>query len=189
MKVILSLTLYCCLALSSFSQNLQNTEERPHATLSSSLITTDIVFPGVGYERRILPRISLKLNTGIVPRFGYGRDDPFFYLIESSTSLQGRYYYNLDTRAAYKKNILKNSANYVGVKASIYAPMFSSKTINSYKLHPQIAAFWGMQRSYNRWLFNIDFGLQYIITKSEVSPSIFFPSFGINFGYILFEKR
>lgn len=84
------------------------------------------------------------------------------------TSINYRYYYNLDKRAAQQKNTVKNSANYIGLDfGAIFPRMFNEN--NQYDYQLMITPNWGVQRNQNKnGNFEFAIGPALVINPYEV---------------------
>lgn len=144
-------------------------------------------------EFKILPKLTLTPQAGLVSAFGFNKESSAPELSKSSSvgffSVELRRYVNLLHRLKKNKNISNYSGNYFGVKYFASTPPFkkSNQFIN-FESIKSIQVHYGLQREINKRFFvggNIGFVVDDVFMEnSQNSPVGGFPllQFGVNFG-------
>ncbi len=149
----------------------------------------NVISPGIAYE------MSLGVNTTLHAGIGYAPSlDPFTetptenYELFPTLTVQGRYYYNFESRARRARSIYGNSANYIAPSISLVEP--GSRIIEGQVaegIYGTAGVVTGLQRSYNSGLsFSIDVGGAYYLGPFRGGV---YPVFNIGIGWIISEKR
>ena len=168
------------------------------ATVANNLVKIEIGIPsalGISYEKKLAQNISLYSMIGFWVRGGGGVGtqsvygvSPFYQILPQVT-LQPRFYHNLSKRAALDKNIIHNSANYVGMSARFYhLGVFYS---NSDRIQSGSGVFdvmlsYGLQRSFFKrlnWDMAIQPGIEFYDGQAE-----FFIGLNLQLGVVVFSK-
>lgn len=146
---------------------------------------------GFGYEAKISKAITMEMNAGIGGHY-HVDDQTFSYVLAHSkdqlspayyVSINPRFYYNLEERAAHGKSNAHNAANYIGIKAKYAAGFKNDVGTFLANIH------WGMQRSFgndNRWLLNTMAGMGIAANiKTMYNGGTFYPAVDFKIGYRL----
>lgn len=169
-----------------------------------SLNKVNVFIPSIGLEREQKISRTSTLSIGInyqytflreyVPYVNYSNGGSGYYLssagVKTNTKLKPvpgasinyRYYYNLDKRAAEQKSIIKNSANYIGLDfGGIFPRMFNEN--NQYDYQLMITPNWGVQRNQNKeGNFEFAIGPSVVINPYETALGLGFKvGFSITF--------
>ncbi|PIF01153.1 MAG: hypothetical protein CR994_03310 [Maribacter sp.] len=124
-------------------------------------------------EARLSDEIALRSELGLDSGFFGGEiyGDAGFIMVPVIT-LEPRWYYNLQKRAANSRPTLGNSGNFVSLKTSCHPDWFIISNSDNVDLVSQISAIptWGIRRNIGKH-FNyeagIGIGFRYIFYKSE----------------------
>ena len=97
-------------------------------------------------------------------------------------TLEPRWYYNLENRAAKNKNIQKNSGNFIALKTSYNPDLFTISNADNLRVIDQLSIIpkWGIKRTYSDHLtFETGIGIgqvfyfgkssDYLAKKSDVA--------------------
>ncbi|MGM5629586.1 hypothetical protein O2K51_01690 [Apibacter raozihei] len=116
-----------------------------------------VIGVGIQYEKALTEKITALGTIDYSGGFGYnynGYDEGFDYMLTTRLSLEGRYYYNFESRASKGKNTANNSGNYLSLKLTILPDWLTSSS-NNWKINPQgsLSFNYGLKRSFAKNFF------------------------------------
>lgn len=167
-------------------------------SLADNLVKVETLFPnllGLSYEKKISQQITIYSMLGLV-YYGKGATTYItifgpseYYAITPQITVQPRFYYNLDKRAASDKNVDNNSANYVGFAARFFHQSFFLSNSDRFSRGPAVLDLmlsYGLQRSFfNR--MNFDLAIQPGIEISQ-GQADFFVGLNLQLGFVVFSN-
>lgn len=197
MKSIVILIFNFFLATKLLSQSIPEKREFPQ---QRSPIFKANLFAPIGFhvygsaEFRILPKLTVSPQAGLISVFGFKKESSDPSLSNSSTvgffSAELRRYTNLYHRFKKKKNITNYSGDYFAIKYLATTPPFSkSNQYANFESIRSIQIHYGLRRQINKHFFwggNIGLAVDDVfLENSGNSPVGNFPllQFGVNFGY------
>ena len=104
-------------------------------------VNVSVLGIGVQYEKAIGKKFTALATVDYAGGISY--TDNFLggsntdFIFTTSLALEGRYYYNLETRSLRRKVNTFNSGNYLAIKVGYIPDLFTSKSNNSKDLEPQ----------------------------------------------------
>lgn len=191
------------LLFSGISISQVNAQENNEITddikfVENNLLKLSIISPAIIYERGIKPNFSISGEIRL--RFPMFQSSSTFSSLPNiyaqylgsmfDFGLQGRYYYNMETRYDDGLNTQFNSANYVGAHVR-YSPFRSAESdplIDDLFLGPRLEIVWGFQRSIKRFYVNPEFGLNFNLSFNLDGMGFglgVWPIIGLRTGFIL----
>lgn len=171
-----------------FAQEIQNTDVKQSYNLTNlGKIELGLHGLNIGYEAVVARRWTVELAAGVGGGYMLSTEKTHynFALLQPTVFLKGgaRWNYNIDKRAAQGKNVINNSANYVGVQLK-YA--FERGSYIEYSPALLSEVHWGLQRPLGKkFIFNAHAGLGYI-NDFRWNLSRVIPTAGAKFGYVIF---
>lgn len=132
-----------------------------NSVIEKNQFKVNILSPGFSLEHGLNKKSTLSSELNLSVGFNSdGFNENSNIIIAPYIKEQYRYYYNLDKRIAKRKNVSKNSGNFLAINASYYfGPINNSEFISSYDGFT-LAPIWGLQRTYKSNLnVNINAGI------------------------------
>lgn len=168
-------------SIQSFGQKDSLLENNLVKKIDNQLFTISLLTPGISFEQRVMNAASVRLYTQLNPLIRFSSTDNSLDWAQT-LGLQFRYYYNLKDRQILGRNVRKNSLNYLVISPSVSIPYIPHKNV-AFSLEAE----WGIQRSYNNWLFDFEFGVATYL-NNNVSKETIYPIANVSLGYILFKN-
>jgi hypothetical protein len=167
---------------------------KPAAPPFQALVKVDIGFAGVavGTERRMGQKMTIDLSVGLGGEYDlYNHEfkyhfpgDPMVFL-----SINPRYYYNRNKRAAAGRKTTLNAGSYIGFRLKLNLPLDGAEAYLA-NIH------WGIQIPIARkWLFNGHAGIGYGVGSTEYfewkdkGMAMFYPALECRISYVLNKPR
>ncbi|WP_282630933.1 hypothetical protein [Empedobacter sedimenti] len=139
----------------------------------------DVIGFGVQYEKAINDNVTTVGSVEYMANF-YSVDHPLEFDLKTiytlKLSLEGRYYYNFEQRMASGKTTTNNSANYFGLRGSIFPDWLTTTNEDGAVLEKRgiISFNYGFKRSFNKYLFYEAYGgIGILFTKREESQQLY----------------
>ncbi len=175
MKKIL-LLLFTFSSITAFSQDASVSDK--------SILSVNIVLPGLEYESALSKETTLNLNLG----FGFAYRSGVFgegYGVFPAFIGQYRWFYNLEKRLEKEKSIDNNSGNYLALYAVAQSgePLIGDLSYRA-KIFGTVGPAWGLQRYYGSG-FKLNLNLGYGYGFNDLGDSGFSPIIGIRLGWLL----
>ncbi len=159
MKKVLLTLIFCGLTLIAKSQSAQ-------VETSVFGIQTGLLGIWVHNEARLSNQIALRselgLDTGV-----YGRDHDHIdgLLLAPTITLEPRWYYNLNRRAAKSRRIDGNSGNFISIKTTYHPDLFIISNQDNLNFISDISVIptWGIRRNLgNHFNYEAGIGIGYV---------------------------
>ena len=157
-----------------------------------NILRINFVNPALEYELKTSNSSLMSGAAGI----GYGGSyrelevsgaNGLVYIISPFVDLQHKWYYNRNKRLTKGKNIEGNAGNYFSVRGITRFAAISENVTRTDNLDFAVGPTWGLQRSYGKIHFLLDFGPQFYF--DSIGNSGFFPVMvQINIGLNLNQK-
>lgn len=178
MKKII-ITALCFINSLAFGQ--ENSNEKASVEKSIFGIQTGLLGIWIHNESRLSNQFALKSELGLDSGF-FANSTEFKFLMTPVLTLEPRWYYNLENRAAKNKNIQKNSGNFIALKTSYNPDLFTISNADNLRVIDQLSIIpkWGIKRTYSDHLtFETGIGIgqvfyfgkssDYLAKKSDVA--------------------
>ncbi|MFV0305070.1 MAG: hypothetical protein ACK5IC_06290 [Moheibacter sp.] len=129
-------------------------------------IKAGIIGGWISYEKAVSPKMTLNAEVGYEGGFYHSNwtADDVDYVLTTTLSLEGRYYYNFNRRLKKGKNISNNSANFVAVETTFTPDWGTSKSADNIDVLTTFTVFskYGLRRKLSkRFNFELTFGPGY----------------------------
>ncbi|MCH7402279.1 hypothetical protein ACFOUP_18240 [Belliella kenyensis] len=155
---------------------------------TENVFRVNFLNPGISYEKSLGKKMTLDTGIGFgynasYPSLAMNSENGFQYMLAAFVDVQSRFYYNFEKRESKGKSTLKNSGNFLALRALYTGPdavsNFERYDNNSFAFGPT----WGLQRAYSK--LNVAFSMgpiYYFDTSgnSNWSPFWFELNLGIN---------
>lgn len=162
----LSICSLLLLSLTSYSQETKETDV-------TDVFKANFFDPGISFEKRIGNSQTVYaqafLSTSVFIGYSSSLGNISSVDIYPAFTLQYRYYYNGNKRAAKGKRTEMNSMNYISVVTEADFYKDNRYELNKSRTSKTLGAAWGFQRNYpKRFSLDINFGLGYSFGKQTV---------------------
>ncbi|MET3731329.1 hypothetical protein [Moheibacter stercoris] len=140
----------------------------------------------IGYEKSLSENFTLSGEIGYEGGFfgGEAWKDNFSYVLTSTFSIDGKYYYNFDRRIEKDKNTIHNAANYIGLEMQ-YVPDFGTISgTDNVEVVPSLSVYskYGLKRNLSNHI-NFEFALGPGYRWADNGSSGFTVGLDLRFGY------
>ena len=128
---------------------------------ATDLFNANISVIGIGiqYEKALSDNFTAVGSLDYMGGFRYSYSDfygsDFDYILTTSLSLEGRYYYNFDRRIGKGRNTKNNSGNYIALKGNFIPDWLTASNGDRLNVNPQgsLTVNYGLTRSFAQNFF------------------------------------
>ncbi|MEG0697964.1 hypothetical protein [Algoriella sp.] len=128
---------------------------------ATDLFNANISVIGIGiqYEKALSDNFTAVGSLDYAGGFSYSNNDfsgsDFDYILTTSLSLEGRYYYNFDRRIGKGRNTKNNSGNYIALKGNFIPDWLTASNGDRLNVNPQgsLTVNYGLKRSFAQNFF------------------------------------
>lgn len=128
---------------------------------ATDLFNANISVIGIGiqYEKALSDNFTAVGSLDYMGGFRYSYSDfygsDFDYILTTSLSLEGRYYYNFDRRIGKGRNTKNNSGNYIALKGNFIPDWLTASNGGRLNVNPQgsLTVNYGLKRSFAQNFF------------------------------------
>ena len=128
---------------------------------ATDLFNANISVIGIGiqYEKALSDNFTAVGSLDYAGGFSYSNNDfsgsDFDYILTTSLSLEGRYYYNFDRRIDKGRNTKNNSGNYIALKGNFIPDWLTASNGDRLNVDPQgsLTVNYGLKRSFAQNFF------------------------------------
>ena len=128
---------------------------------ATDLFNANISVIGIGiqYEKALSDNFTAVGSLDYMGGFRYSYSDfygiDFDYILTTSLSLEGRYYYNFDRRIGKGRNTKNNSGNYIALKGNFIPDWLTASNGDRLNVNPQgsLTVNYGLKRSFAQNFF------------------------------------
>ena len=128
---------------------------------ATDLFNANISVIGIGiqYEKALSDNFTAVGSLDYMGGFRYSYSDfygsDFDYILTTSLSLEGRYYYNFDRRIDKGRNTKNNSGNYIALKGNFIPDWLTASNGDRLNVNPQgsLTVNYGLKRSFAQNFF------------------------------------
>ena len=128
---------------------------------ATDLFNANISVIGIGiqYEKALSDNFTAVGSLDYAGGFSYSNNDysgsDFDYILTTSLSLEGRYYYNFDRRIGKGRNTKNNSGNYIALKGNFIPDWLTASNGGRLNVNPQgsLTVNYGLKRSFAQNFF------------------------------------
>lgn len=153
-------------------------------TLNQNLWKADILAPGLVYERRVAPSLSVAVNPSLGIGYAYAGSLGSSWVVQPTLDLQLRRYYNLERRAEKGKVVDGNSGSFFAL--SVFGATRSLTDTEAFgsEYHFGVGPLWGFQRTYKN-NFNVSLQLGGVYSRNTSGEQGVLPQINLGLGFVL----
>jgi len=139
----------------------QEKTENQDTTLQNIFeVNYNITGLGISYEHVLSNKFSVKGEFSYEGGIFFDEDSSDI-ILAPSISAEGRYYYNLEKRAAKGLNMKNNSGNFISLKGQLFVDFANIKSSDNISIYNQfyLAPMWNISRNFGKSNFGYEVGI------------------------------